>query len=311
MYSGWFTPLDLIRKSLESGYKSTVFAGLAASAPPNIPPVSPLPDELGGNPAVLPALTVIAAGNRDCFLELLRMKAHFLLLPTDIIKTLKDSGSVYLSEKLPPGAPANAQAQTSSDSSAGTVQMFVPGASTGLAQAGYALGRNVGGLPDNDFEIVASIYHEMAHALFSLVVMEKVDDPVLRQLITDGTVAYKDAIVTADASVNPYSAFKEAVGYYVDNKIKRWLVALSDLDILLRQKLPDHDLRDGRLQDIITDYGKDGDVIAVVDNIIVMSPPLSSALRAVIDDQILEGLTLTSVFDHTPLASLRDKILGN
>jgi hypothetical protein len=313
MGSGWFGPIDLIRKSLESGYKGTVFAGLAADRGPAAPPVSPLPDGLGGDDKEWLGLAAAAAASRDSFFELLRMKAHFLLLPTTIITTLKDSGRVYLSEMLPAGAPAGALGATSSDSSAGTVQMVVPGASNGLAQAGYALRRNVTGLPENNFEILASIYHEMAHALFSLVVMGKLDDSDLRQLINDGTVTYKDTVALDDDNtpLNAYAAFKEAVGSYVDDKIKRWLVALSDLDILLRLKLPDGDLRQGRLQDIVNDYQKDVQVYGVVNNKIIMSPALSSELRAVIDEKILDGLTLTSVFDHTPLANLRDKILGN
>jgi hypothetical protein len=296
---GWFAVIDMLRMLLETGNKGTVFAGPDGT-------VTPLPLPLGGDKTVWPELAAFAAKYKGSFFELVQQKAHYLMLPKSIITTLNDSGKVLVSEIIPNVPKAQGQTIQRDD---GKQEIRIPGASAGLAQAGYALGRLVGP-PEPYYEILATIYHEMTHAWINLAALRQIDDAELRNLIVDGVNAYAGAVDLADNPINAALAFSEATAAYVDDKIGRWCSALSELDILLRLKMPAGDLRDARLQQIVDDYGGGGPVYGVIGptGMFIKSPELSAELRDVINTKILDGLSLTKPFDATPLAGLRTAV---
>lgn len=300
--SDWFLAISKFRGLLENAYRGTVFGGPDGT-------VAPLPDALGGDPAKWPVLKA-TVGLYSAFFTLLRSKAHFLMLPETIVATLKDSGRVYVSETIPAETPLDASGAEVANSELGTVELRIPTASQRLAEAGYVFGRRVVGLPEENYQVLVTLYHEMVHALFSLVVIKRLDDAELGHFIFTGAKAYENAVDLNSNPVHPYAAFKEAVGYYVSDKIGCWLSALSDLNVLLQVKLPKGDLLNLKLHDIAEKYDARVEVYGVVGNRIIMSPALPDELRGVIDAKVLDSLPLTRRFDDTPLARLRASLLG-
>jgi hypothetical protein len=295
--SDWLFPIELVRKSFEGGYKGTVFAGSVGT-------VTPLPGALGGDQKRWPALQAVVTVSKDPFFALLREKAHFLMLPKTIVITMEETSRVKLLED---SVGEGAYGQTDCDEDTHQAVIHLPGASQSLARAASSLGRN----NDRTLEIFAKIYHEMTHAWLCL---HEFYDNEFQKLYADGVAAYQS--VKLDTGFDPplpKTSFSEAAAYYVSDKIARWCEALYQLDLLSRDKPgPQSTLPlDFQLESIADRYNRFEPTYGQVVTGRIQSPDLSTALRDAINKKILDGSPLTKPFDETPLAGLRNLLLGH
>ena len=164
-------------------------------------------------------------------------------------------------------------------------------------------------------------YHEMTHAW--LYLRESAHDNDIQKLYTDGLAAYEHAKAKSGAPLDSHNAFMEAAGYYVEDRVSRWLEAVGSLAKVFRdQELPrpvrptkeDVDLT---LTKIAEDYDAPGLLDVIFGKEVLLSPKLSDtnpkcqALRAAIDRKILDGRPLTKqrFMDVPQLAGLRQAAL--
>jgi hypothetical protein len=291
--SDWFLPIDMVRRSFESGYRGTVFAGPVGT-------VTPLPAALGGDPNWWPALQAVVTVSKDAFFELLRQKAHFLMLPKTIVTTLKDTTRLQFFED---SAGELGAGRTDWDPETDQASIHVPGASPALVRAAGSLGRDTA----QNFRVLDTLYHELTHAWLYL---QAFSDNELKKLYADGAAAYRDATSVTDTPVPAQLAFSEAAAYYVGDKIARWCEAVYRLDVLSRTKPQDPEALDFELGSIALRYDKFvptyGKVALLGGDI--KAPALSTDLRDAIDRKILDGLPLTKPFSDTPLAGLRNAL---
>lgn len=296
--TNWHFPIELVRilRSLESGYQGTVFAGRVGT-------VTPLPDALGGDQKQWPALQDTAAKSKDPFFELLRAKAHFLMLPETIVTTLKETSRVRFLED---SVGEERAGTTDCDEKTHTASIHIPAASQALARAASSLGR------DNaqNLGIFKAIYHEMTHAWLCLHEFYS-NDNELQKLYADGVAAYSRATLDTGRVLPAELAFTEAAAYYVGDKIARWCEALSKLDALSRNPPQDLAALDFELESIALGFGKFVPTYGQTLMGSIQSPDLSPALRDAIDKKVLDGLPLTKPFAETPLAGLRRALGSN
>lgn len=293
--SDWYFPISMVRRSFESGYNGTVFAGPWGT-------VAPLPGALGGDQKQWPALQAVAAASKDSFFELLRAKAHYLVLPKSIIAAMI-SGPVDISEDDP--GKGNKGLTYPPDLLTGRVEIRIPGAMTAVVGAGYGLGRNVPFSADLDgyYKTLGFTYHEMTHAWLDL----HESDDEMQKLWTDGNAAYQNATSELGDQVDSDYAFSESAASYVHDRIDRWCNALQRLDgLLLRIKPATAD----ELESIEFDFNRPvAPVVMLKNGEELSSPTLSDALRDALYKKVLEGLPLTQpFFKDTPLAALRDAL---
>jgi hypothetical protein len=168
-------------------------------------------------------LQAAALASKNAFFTLLDKKAFFLMLPRLIIVALKGSVRVKLSEE--PSKDPQAVADTIELDDPRQAQMHIPGATEGLAEAGYDLGRLTfdKGFPEDEpsdlYNMVATIYHELTHAWLWL---HQFYDDDFQTLWANGVVAYLNAKGEDGKELDPSSAFTEAAAYYVEDRINRW-----------------------------------------------------------------------------------------
>ena len=302
----WFIQVSMIRRQLETFFENADEAITVLDAP--MGQLAQLPDGIGGDPKRWHDLETSAISSNTAFFELLQHKAQFLMLPKAIVRTLDDRWRVRISETQISDDP-DASGMTIWDESSKTVEIQIPGASSGLARTGYVFGRKV--LVENpvqDFVVLGTIYHEMTHAWFDLRNLSTPDSDV-QTLWNSGVLAYLSAkgVKGTDFSDQPGKAFSEAAAYYVSDRIDRWLEALDDLNLLWSLKPSDGDA--AMLQGIIDSYDKPAETYGIVNHEAIASPDLSSSLRDAINEKLLDGLPLTKPFAETPLVDLHDALL--
>ncbi len=296
MADNWASVLEDIVGRFETGTFLTVFETPGKLAR--------LPNALGGDRMQWPLLAV-PARKKEGFLTLLRAKAHFLMLPKPIVDVLKETWRAEFDEAV---SAAKGSTGEHSVPTRGAF-MHIPGASDGLASVGFDLGRMPMGAPV-PYDILDTIYHEMTHAWLWLAEFYDAD---MQKLATDGTIAYASATGVSGTVFNPWTAFTEAAGYYVGDRISRWCIALRDLDRL--RLVPPADLQ-SELQKIADTYDTFGTYaygrvpVGPTTEEQIASPELSKPLRDLIDKKILDGRPLTKDFADTPLAGLRDALLA-
>jgi hypothetical protein len=285
-----FVPISKFRDMFESAYNGTVFAGPVGT-------VTLLPDGLGGDRSRWPALGAVAnpVVSKRSFLELLRAKAHFLMLPKRLVDFMLEVRP-RLSLTEDPVSFGNA-GETDPQDSPRTATVRFPGASAALVRVGHCLGRPCEG--NDPYETLGTIYHELTHATLWL---QEFADSDMQKLYADGLTGYAKATGVSGTEFTPHKAFTEAAAYYVEDRILRWCTALSDLAdtrlLPFELELIEKSYDDRPLPDAVVDHEKIG------------SPALSSALRDAIDRTILDGLPLTKRFADTPLVSLRNARRG-
>jgi hypothetical protein len=287
--SEWFIAIDKFRGLFESADRGTVFGGPG--------PVSPLPNALGGDRKQWPLLAA-PAKSKEGFFALLEAKAHFLMLPKTIVRTLKETWRTQISESVAPGAAAD----TLTDETPRQAEMRIPGSTDSLAKVGYDLGRVNTSLVE-DYVMLARIYHEMTHTWIWLA--EFYDDE-MQNLANNGYVAYLSAKDGNGNDLEGRIAFSEAAAYYVADRILRWCKSLHDLDVLMRTKPEDPNDVLTSVQGMVEYYEKTDETYGVVMDKKIASPPLSKQLRDAINKKILDGRPLTKPFAETPLAGLRN-----
>jgi hypothetical protein len=292
----WATIAIQLVRSLESEYDVTALAG----APPD---VTPLPEPLGGDPAQRPALA-LRAGNRLGFLEILRAKAHHLLLPERLVDDIRDSGIRLVFSDMFQGGEATTRYLLDT---VVAVQLR-PGTSAFLAGLGGNLGRRV---VAPDLAALDTIYHELCHAWMIEVVA---DDPYWRDLRARGIEHYADARVASGVTVDAYHAYLEAAGSYVGSRVAEWYEALHTLSnaALLRGTIPDDALTD-LVESARATYERRRAraVYGMVSESAIVSPGLPEDLRRGLDAYVLSSLPLTRPFDLTPLRAYYDALLGS
>jgi hypothetical protein len=302
-----FDALEEIRKSLEADNRGTVFTKPGT-------PVAPLPDALGGDQTKSYFLAAPAKG-KEGFFALLHAKAHFLTLPKRIVEFLRDSSKVWLSEAATgPGAAAETNPSYDSDGNILSVEMRFPMASEGLVYAGHNLGRpapQAGG----EYALMGTIYHEMTHALLML---SEDADVGIQTLNDDGSSAYNHSVGANGTEFDGSAAFTEAAAYYVEDLVVRWGEALSSMSrlLFLPEPKPDRDWFLLEVSRIVEKYDHYVPVYGTVGfkdgpNEDIKEPWLLDDLRDKINERILDGRPLTKRFDDTPLADLREALLGH
>jgi hypothetical protein len=298
--SDWLIAIETVRGALETDTKGTVFEQPGK--------VAQLPDALGGDPKRWPALGAVAnaAVSKNAFFELVQAKAQFLMLPKPIVKIVKDSSKVKIDEKL-----GIAKAYTSQIEDPREAFMHVPTAGADVAKTGYDLGRTPTVMA-SDNDILGTIYHEMTHAWLWLA---QFYDAEIQKLAADGEAAYKSARGENGTEFKPWTAFTEAAGYYVGDRVHRWCSALKKLDVLMRRPPPYPGQLETQLQKIVKDYDEFVPAygwvpVSETREEKIKEPSLSIALRDVIDKKILDRRPLTKPFAETPLAGLRAALLG-
>jgi hypothetical protein len=290
--SDWFSAIDSVLGALEGGINGTVFVAPAGT-------VGQLPDAIGGDPKQWIKLQAAAAKSKDSFFELLRAKAHFLMLPQTIVTKVKESWRIQLEEYTTGSGLAGT---TVLNPDVQTVVIDIPAASLALARSGSSLGRS----NERNLAIFATLYHEMTHALIDL---REFYDEEFQNLCADGFAAYDLATGVDGAKLYPTTAFSEAAAYYVSDKVDRWCEALFQLDVVSRNTSQAPVFRHDELDAIAFTYNKRAGPYGIVLNNPIQSPDLSDALRAAIDKQILDSGPLTMPFDDTLLGSLRTALL--
>lgn len=298
MADSWASVLDDIIRRFETGTFLTAFEQPGK--------VGRLPDALGGDPKRWPLLAAPAKG-KDGFFALLRAKAHFLMLPKPIVDVLNETWRADFDE-----AVVTAKASTGQNEWPRGAWMHIPGASDGLASVGYDLGRVPTVLPAG-YEILDTIYHEMTHAWLWLA---EFYDAEIQKLATDGPIAYASARGVSGTAFDPWTAFTEAAGEYVGDRIRRWCNALHDLNLLTLAPPATDDALRSKVQLIADTYDTFGTYaygrvsVGPAAEEKIATPDLSKPLRDAIDKKILDGRPLTKDFADTPLAGLRDALLS-
>jgi hypothetical protein len=286
-----FFPIFKFRDMFETAYNGTVFGGPVGT-------VTLLPDGLGGDPNRWPTLGAVVnpVVSRRSFLELLRAKAHFLMLPKRIVDFMVEVRPRLTLTEDP--VKRGILGETDELDSPRTATIRFPGASAALARVGHCLGRPCA---DNDpYETLGTIYHELTHAWLWL---QEFADGNLQKLYADGLTAYATSTGVKGTTFAPHNALTESVAYYVEDRILRWCTALSDL--------ADTRVRPFEVDLIETAYDSRGLPDAIVNGEKLASPALPAPLRDAIDRTILEGLPLTKPFAGAiPLVSLRNARRG-
>jgi hypothetical protein len=295
-----FETVGKVVHAFESIYTRTVFARAHGLEAGPVGTLSPLPDALGGDQKWRPALQAVVTVSKDSFFELLRAKAHFLMLPETIATTLKETSRVQLFED----SAGVLDGLTEWNEEAKTASIHIPKASEALVHAASSLGRD----NNQNLKILETLYHESTHAWIDLREFYE-DDDAFQQLYANGLDAYQSATTATKTPVPAKLAFSEAAAYYVGDKIARWCKALYDLDVLSRDKPQAPGGLDFELESIAIRYDKFvptyGKVVLAGE---ITSPELSIPLRDAIDKKILDGLPLTQPFSRTPLADLRNAL---
>jgi hypothetical protein len=292
----WGTILREFGRRLESAVDLTVFGAGPGT-------VTPMPDALGGDPLQWPQLTQDAS-TATGFLNLLRAKAHFLVLPERILDDIRVA-------KLPfdfSGWFISGEAETRYLGNTVVAIRLAPDTLTFVAQLGAGIGR--GGPVEPQAPALGTVYHELCHA-WMLEIVKGFE--TWQRLERDGVTHYAAARVTDGTSVNPRAAYLEAAGSYVGARVLAWYQTLFRLAGFLAVKgtTPADSLATvtrGAREDY--DQRMDREVYGVVGGRELMSPGLPPALREALDAQVLEGLPLTRPFDETPLRALYDAILA-
>lgn len=297
-----FETVGKVVHAFESIYTRTVFARVHGLEAGPVGTLAPLPDALGGDQKWWPALQAVVTVSKDSFFELLRAKAHFLVLPETIVTTMKETSRVQLFED----SVGLLDGRTDWDEEAQQASIHIPKASEAVVRAASSLGR------DNaqNLKVLETVYHESTHAWIAL---QEFYDDEFQKLCADGVDAYRSATTVTNTPVPAKLAFSEAAAYYVGDKIARWCKALYDLDVLSRDKPQAPGGLDFELESVAIRYDKFvptyGRVVLLGGDI--QSPDLSTALRDAIDERVLDGLPLTKPFSRTPLADLRNALLSH
>jgi hypothetical protein len=306
----WAVAMAMIQEQFEKSWAADIHT--VFDAPRGT--LASLPKALGGDPKVWPALTAAAASKTASFFRLLQAKANYLMLPKSVITALDAALFVYVTEAATDDGDAgetNAYYVPPN-----RVEIRIPGVSKQLAQAGYIFGRDLSTVPPGvsvDFPqeyyaILDTIYHEMTHAWLDLADSQGV---AMVNLFAAGQEAYAEAYDVASKRLDPEKAFTEAAAYYVGDRITRWCTALSVLDNYARGTKSDHAFVENQLHEAAVAYDQDVQVYGIVDHVDIREPALSSRLRDAINAVVLDSLPLTRSFEDTPLAGLRDAILGH
>ena len=286
--------LDLLQ-SLEDAADLTVLGAGPAT-------LSALPDALGGDPAQQADLTA-GASSPVGFLDLLRGKAHYLMLPASVVADLRDADVAVQFSDIQQASPADSQ-DTPADLVTVQLGTAVPAY---LAALGAALGRQP--VPPDSVPLGA-IYQQAALAWLGAVAPVRPDWP---GILSAGTDAYSDTQVTGGATADPQQACLAAAGAYVAARTAAWYDALHALsNAITAQDTIDHDQLTSLLESARSHYEAVAgqQVFGAVDGSTIESPDLPDDLRQALDTHMLEGLPLTRSFDETPLRPLSDAILA-
>jgi hypothetical protein len=286
--------LDLLQ-SLEDGADLTVLGAGPAT-------LSALPDALGGDPGQQADLADGASSPLG-FLNLLRGKAHYLMLPATVVADLRDAGV--------PVQFSNVEAASSGDAvdtSTDLVEVRLASAApTYLAGLGAALGRQS---VQADTAPLRDIYQQLARAWLTGVAPSRPDWPGILSASTD---SYQDTQVTSGASADPQEACMQAAEAYVAARAAAWFDALQALSNAIQaQAATDHKQLASMMESARNHY----DAVAVqqafgaIDGSPIESPALPDDLRQALDTDVLGDLPLIKTFDETPLRPLYDAILA-
>src|SRR5690349_11496673 len=106
---------------------------------PGTPGARP-PDDLAGEQKQ-PDWLADSTKSKEGFLALLAAKAHFLMLPKEIVGFLRDSSRVRISEAIPTNGAVAQTAPILREGGTLALEMRIPLARAGLIYAGHNLGR--------------------------------------------------------------------------------------------------------------------------------------------------------------------------
>jgi len=289
----WSAFLDDIVRAFETGTFLTAF---------EVPgKVGRLPNALGGDPGRQSLIAAPAKGKKGLF-ELLQAKAHFLMLPKQIVSIMNTTRVRFLDTEPTPKGKVDGETQY--QESPRLAEIRILGAGDALAKAGWDLGR-AGTAPDlhDSYDILHTLYHELTHAWLWLQEFYAAE---LGDLYKAGLADYKDAKgVNGTTFTSARQAFSEAAAYYVGGRISRWCTALQELDRVARNPMRFV----GELDYIAKSYDEfvwsKGTVWTGDESEDIESPALSDDLRDAIDEKILERRPLTKRFADTPLQDIR------
>jgi len=291
----WADLANLLLRRIEGAHEFTVFGdgpmGLAR-----------LPDALGGDPAQQNAVAARASTGRG-FLEILRAKAHFFVLPERLIDDVRGASVPVVFSDVFLGGSASTRY-------VGNTTLGVQlnsGTPSFIASWGAEIGR-VSTVAD--FAPLGTIYHELCHAWMIDVVA---DDPYWQDLDTRSVEHYRNAVTAGGLAVDPRRAYREAAGGYVEARVLGWyelLQAFSNAR-LLQGTIPDT-----ALADLLTgarvkyDSIADQQVFGSVDESRIVEPGLPEPLRQGLDAYVLSSLPLTRRFEQTPLRTVDESVFG-
>jgi len=297
--------LDLLQ-DLEDAADLTVLGAGPAT-------LSALPEALGGDPGQQADLTARASSPTG-FLEVLRAKAHYLMLPERLATDIRTAGlPVTFSDvqaSAPGGSGAGAGDQDPVDDdpadSAATVQLG-SGAAGYLASLGDALARQP--VPPVSGPLT-TVYQQLAQAWLTGVATGDADWP---GRLDAATHDYADAQTADGAAADPRQACLQAATAYVAGRTTAWYDTLHTLSNAIQsQAAMPHDQLASLLDAASAQY--DGvasqQVFGTVGGSPIVQPGLPEGLRQALDADVLESLPLTKPFDETPLRPLCDAILA-
>ncbi|MEU6093182.1 hypothetical protein ABZ865_41915 [Streptomyces sp. NPDC047085] len=253
--------------------------------------LTPMPAALGGAAAGHADLATQASEPKG-FLELLRAKAHYLLLPVTLIEHLQGASATVMFT----GVDSNAAAPPASTA-------VVLGADTPayLTVLGMDLGRQVS---SSDPGPLGALYGELCRAWLQLASGEP------WKALNDAGIAHYTNAATTDGGVDPGEAWGAAVSEYVATRVHEWIALLTNLSNAARDSTLSPASRSQLLDDVCAAYEAafERTLYGQVDNKPLVQPTFPPELRDLVDEHLLGLNALTCHYAQTPLVGILDAL---
>jgi hypothetical protein len=245
--------------------------------------LTPLPSVLGGAAADLAA----QAAEPQAFLELLRAKAHYFLLPAALVEQIRDvsSGVMFAGVGVPSPAPVSTTVLLGADMPAY------------LTVLGAELGR---GISNSNPGPLGELYGELCRVWLQIAAGEP------RKALQDAGISQYQNAATADGGVDSAEAWPAAAAGYVATRVQQWFVLLTALSNAASATDQSPSQRSKAVDDACAAYDAafDQTVYGRVDGSPLTQPPMSAELRAMLDEHLLGLNALTCHFANTPLVGI-------
>jgi hypothetical protein len=253
-----------------------------------------LPDALGGDPAEAETLAA-QAGARMGFLETLRAKAHYLMLPERLVDDIRRLGiRVIFLDAVPGGAGA-------------PVETGILTLSTSLPHYVATLGADLGRRTTTAVAApLAALYEQLT--LLWLATSERG-----QELTGVGALAYATTTTADGEPVAPAEAFRQAAAGYVAARTTAWFEIVHGLSNAIQTRAGiDEERAAELLEGLRAQYNGVAArrVFGSVGGSPILTPELPTELRGRLDTALLDDLPATRLFEDTALPTLRDAILA-